>query len=216
VLEAGCGTGRILLPTLAAGVDIDGFDIEPAMIERLRAKATARGLNPTLAVADMRDVALPRRYARVTIPFRAFMHLLTTEDQLKALGALRAQIAPGGTLLFNLFYPGFDYIVTHDGKHAEERTFTRQETGETVALASTPRYDRVRQRLSVEREVTITAPQGAPVVHRYGFTLRWTYPYELGLLLDRAGFARHEIRGGFDGRPLERDTDEMVVTAWRE
>src|SRR2546423_5851064 len=35
VLEAGCGTGRILLPTLAAGVDIDGFDREPVMLARL-------------------------------------------------------------------------------------------------------------------------------------------------------------------------------------
>src|SRR6266516_7147029 len=44
VLEAACGTGRVLIPTREAGVDIDGFDREPAMLERLRAKAACRGL----------------------------------------------------------------------------------------------------------------------------------------------------------------------------
>src|SRR5947199_10751079 len=76
VLEAGCGTGRILLPTLAAGVDIDGFDREPAMLARLR----ERGVEvPDLAqrvwLADMRDFTARRQYALITCPFRAFLHL---------------------------------------------------------------------------------------------------------------------------------------------
>ena len=85
VLEAGCGTGRVLLPTLQAGVDIDGIDIHPGMIEVARAKAATLGLKPHLAVADMRDFTMPRRYALITIPFRAFQHLLTTADQVAAL-----------------------------------------------------------------------------------------------------------------------------------
>jgi hypothetical protein len=34
------------------------------------------------------------------------------------------------------------------------------------------------------------------------------------LLLRLAGFARWEILGGFDRRPLEHETDAMVVLAW--
>jgi len=36
------------------------------------------------------------------------------------------------------------------------------------------------------------------------------------LLLQNAGYARWDVRGGFDGRPLENDTDEMVWTAWKD
>ena len=42
VLDVACGTGRVLLPMLEAGFDVDGVDLFPAMIERLREKAAAR------------------------------------------------------------------------------------------------------------------------------------------------------------------------------
>jgi len=35
------------------------------------------------------------------------------------------------------------------------------------------------------------------------------------LLLRVAGFARWEISGGFDRRPMTRETDAMIVEAWR-
>jgi hypothetical protein len=36
----------------------------------------------------------------------------------------------------------------------------------------------------------------------------------MALLLRVAGFARWEIYGDFDRRPLIRENDAMVVTAW--
>ena len=45
-------------------------------------------------------------------------------------------------------------------------------------------------------------------------TLRWIYKTEMELLLRLAGFARWEILGGFDGRPLLHETDAMIVKAW--
>jgi hypothetical protein len=36
------------------------------------------------------------------------------------------------------------------------------------------------------------------------------------LLLQLAGFARWEIYGDFERRPLERETDAMIVQAWRD
>ena len=51
-------------------------------------------------------------------------------------------------------------------------------------------------------------------VHRSEFTTRYVYKQEMALLLRRAGFARWEICGGFDRRPLTKETDAMVVLAW--
>ena len=52
VLEVACGTGRILIPCMQAGVDIDGLDLYSSMIEVLRRKASALGLHPGLYVTD--------------------------------------------------------------------------------------------------------------------------------------------------------------------
>src|SRR5216117_2081445 len=53
VLDVTCGTGRVLLPCLQAGVDIEGLDLFPAMLATLQDKAAALGFNPALHQADM-------------------------------------------------------------------------------------------------------------------------------------------------------------------
>src|SRR5687767_1103195 len=55
VLDIACGTGRILLPCLQAGVDIEGLDLFEPMLKTLRAKGAAWGLSPRLHQADMSD-----------------------------------------------------------------------------------------------------------------------------------------------------------------
>ena len=217
VLEAGCGTGRVLLPTLQAGVDIDGFDIHPGMIDVLKAKAADLGLKPRVQVADMRDFTMPRRYALVTIPFRAFQHLLTTDDQIAALRCLREHLVGGGALLFDVFYPSLDHLVKPDGEQVLEREFPHPATGLPVAMYTKRRTDRVNQVLEVEREVVESDARGyAAATHRDRFRMRWIWKPEMELLLRAAGFSRWSVQGGFDGRPLEKDTDEMVWTAWKD
>ncbi|HKB14911.1 MAG TPA: class I SAM-dependent methyltransferase, partial [Planctomycetota bacterium] len=44
VLEVGCGTGRILLSCLEAGIDVEGIDLHAPMLERLKGKAREKGL----------------------------------------------------------------------------------------------------------------------------------------------------------------------------
>ena len=218
VLEVGCGTGRVLIPMLAAGVDAEGIDLHPGMLEVLRKKAAAAGVTAAVEPGDMRDFTMVRRYGLVTIPFRGFMHLLTTEDQLRALRCMREHLDAGGALVFNLFYPSFERMVEPGDHERIEREFPHPETGLPVVLVTVKReYDRVRQVLRAEMEVRESDARGyAVAAHKHRFSLRWTYRFEMELLLRAAGFSRYEVAGGFDGRPLERDTDEMVWTAWKD
>ena len=47
-LELAIGTGRIALPLSASGVRVDGIDLSPEMIARLRAKPGGAALGVTL------------------------------------------------------------------------------------------------------------------------------------------------------------------------
>src|SRR6185503_13374195 len=111
VLELACGTGRVMIPCLEAGADVDGLDLRADMLDALRRKAAAKGLVPRVVQGDMRDFTMPRRYSLITIPFRAFLHLQTTDDQLRALRCVRDHLEPGGALLFNVFHPGFEHLI---------------------------------------------------------------------------------------------------------
>src|SRR5262245_35815549 len=81
VLEIGCGTGRILIPTARAGVEIVGIDLSEYMLaicrQRLAEENDFVRARAHLAQADMRTFELKRTFGLVTIPFRPFQHLVT-------------------------------------------------------------------------------------------------------------------------------------------
>ena len=50
--DLGCGTGSLAVLLAAAGLEVSGRDLSPAMVERARAKADAAGLTLDLHVGD--------------------------------------------------------------------------------------------------------------------------------------------------------------------
>ena len=114
MLDIACGTGRILLPCLQAGVDIEGLDLFEPMLRTLRAKAAALGLSPRLHQADMSDFSLPRRFRLVMIPFNAFIHNMTQEAQIRCLQLCREHLLPGGKLAFDTFFPSQEIVGMPD------------------------------------------------------------------------------------------------------
>ncbi len=217
VLEVACGTGRVLLALLAAGVDADGFDLSEPMIERLREKAAERNLPARVSVADMRDFTLTRRYARAFCAFNAFAHCDTIDEQLRALRCIRDHLEPGGALVIHMSYPSTSLWLGTDGEPVFELETPHPLNDHRLQMWDT-RFKNIveqRQRSEVElRELTA----GGDVVDRTRFetTQRWIYRFEFELLFRLAGFARWEIFGGFEHEALERDDQQMLAWAWRD
>jgi SAM-dependent methyltransferase len=215
VLDVGCGTGRITLPCLEAGADVDGLDLYPGMLERLRAKAEARGFKPRLAHADMRDFTLPRRYALIMIPFNAFLHNLTTEDQLATLGCCRTHLETNGALVMHASYNGAKVVLESGGPAALELEVRDPASGHLLQHYDSRTIDPVRQLQHSVNEVRELDAAGRVVAsHTSETDVRWVYPAELELLLRVAGFKRWEIRGGFDGEPVGTNEGMLIASAW--
>ena len=66
-LDVACGTGRLLIPYLKAGLDVDGCDVSPDMIALCRENAERAGLSPTLFVQPMHDLDPPRTYRTIFV-----------------------------------------------------------------------------------------------------------------------------------------------------
>ena len=215
VLDIACGTGRILLPCLQAGVDIEGLDLFEPMLMTLRAKAAALGLSPRLHPADMSDFSLPRRFGLVMIPFNAFIHNMTQETQVRCLQLCREHLLPGGMLAFDTFFPSLEIVGVPEKTRVLEGEFSHPETGLPVRVYDTRSFDRVAQVQHSLYEIEFSAADSSvQSIHRCEVSSRYIYKHEMALLLRVAGFARWEIFGDFDRHPLTREDQGMVVTSW--
>ncbi|MBI3866388.1 MAG: class I SAM-dependent methyltransferase [Planctomycetia bacterium] len=215
VLDVCCGTGRILLPCLQAGVDIEGVDLYEPMLRTLRAKAAALSLSPRVHQADMSDFSVPRKFALVMIPFNAFIHNMTQAAQIRCLELCREHLLPGGLLAFDTFFPSLEYFSLPEKTRVLEGEVPHPQTGLPMRMYDTRTFDRVAQTQHSLNEFQLLAADGSiAAVHRSEIISRYIFKHEMELLLRVAGFARWEICGDFDRRPLTRESDAQIVLAW--
>jgi SAM-dependent methyltransferase len=216
MLDVACGTGRVMIPCLQAKLDVEGLDLASDMLATLRRKSTALGLTARVYESDMRSFQLHRQYALIMIPFNAFVHSLTTEEQLATFGRCLEHLQPGGLLAFDTFFPGSALITAPENTRELEMEAPHPKTGLPVRLYDTRSFDRVQQTQHSQIEIEMLDANGKVMaIHRSQTTTRWIYKFEMELLLRTAGFERWEIYGDFDRRALSKETDAMIVQAWK-
>lgn len=208
VLEVGCGTGRITLELLEAGVDVTGIDVSEGMLGVLRTTAADAGLEPDVRQADVRTFEPRREYALAIVPFRAFLHLLETDDQLAALERVYSALAPGGTLVLNTFTPSFTVICERYGEW--ERTEVDVEDATYVHRTKTDLVDEVAQ--VAEITSVIETPDGDSL-ERSETQIALISKREFDLLFRCSPFEEWSVSGDFEGELLESASQEMVWTA---
>ena len=200
------------MPIARAGIPITGIDGSRQMLERCRAKlpgGPGGGERVTLAQHDMRDFDLGAGFALIIAPFRVVQHLTTIDDQLQFLATVSRHLAPGGRLVFDVFNPRFDVLVSADGVEREDTPEQRLPDGRT--LRRTYRIARVRWMDQVSEAELVYYVDGKRYVQ--AFEMRWYLAAELRNLLARAGFRVREFYGDFARGPLVDGCPEFVVVA---
>ena len=207
VLEVGCGTGRVLIPTARAGVEIVGLDVSPHMLQVCRDRVA---LEPEdvrsrvrLVQADMRSFGLARTFALVTMPFRPFQHLTTVEDQLRCLASIHRHLESGGRLVFDLFNPSLGALVQDTlGREAgEEPEFTMPDGRRVTRWHKIVSRDLFHQVNQVELIYDVTHPDGRKERLVHEFPMRYLFRYEAEHLLVRSGFEVEALYADYDRSP---------------
>lgn len=194
VVELGVGTGRIAVPTAAAGVDVIGIDSSRGMLDVCAEAARAAGVEEhlDLRLGDLRDPPVDERVPLVTCPFRAYLHLDDDGDRLDALRAARELLLPGGRLVFDVFAPGDDDVAeTHARWIEREPEIYERADWDTRAQVLT---------------LSVRGPGGETTM-----TLSWLEPERWQSLLAEAGFAVEGVYGWFDRRPYRGGEDTVFV-----
>jgi ubiquinone/menaquinone biosynthesis C-methylase UbiE len=223
VLELACGTGRVAIPVARAGVDVVGIDSSPAMLDRFRQRLPDLSPNVrrriTLNEADMRYFDLgAERFTLAYCPFRAFLHLMTVEDQLATLRNVHRHLRPGGRFALNFFNPSVAVIARSLAGHGTTprriTEFTYPDTGHQLIVYLVSEHDVPKQISRGQRIEEELDSAGRMLKRTYKpLTVRWIYRYEFEHLLARCGFAVEALYGTFDRQPFARDLDELIWIA---
>ena len=226
VLDLGCGTGRVLLPLLRAGIDIDGCDISADMIRLARQAATREGFAPNFYCQPMHKLEVPRRYR--TIYICGSLGLGGSRDNdLETLRRCHAHLEPDGGLVFNrqMEYASReaweDWLSESRSKMPEpwpERGSPR------VAKDGSQHFMQIRL-LDVDpleqtyaREVHLEKWIDGKVVTEEDYVLHGSLylKQELMLMLRVAGFNEAFVRGSYtDEEATSKDGELVYLRRWQ-
>lgn len=102
ILEPAVGNGRALIPLLAKGLDVSGFDTSPEMLALCRAECAARGLSPELALARFEDFVVAEPQVAIVIPAGSIQLVTDPAETERVLRRFFGALRPGGRLIFDL------------------------------------------------------------------------------------------------------------------
>jgi SAM-dependent methyltransferase len=219
-LDVACGTGRLLLPYLRAGLDVDGCDVSADMIAVCREKARSEGLSPNLYVQPMHALDLPHRYRTIFV-CGAFGLGSDRERDGAALRGFHDWLEPGGTLLLDMEVPYADAkqwsFWLKDGRaslpEAARPPGRRRAASDGAEYALRSRYlelDPLDQRVSLDMRIELWRDGALEAEEDHRLDIGLYFKNEVLMMLERAGFADVVVHGDHvEAAPTPED--EFIV-----
>jgi SAM-dependent methyltransferase len=191
-LEFAIGTGRIALPLMRAGVRVDGIELSPDMVDRMREKPGGREVD--VAMGDMSRVTTGRSYGLVYLVFNTIGNLLTQDGQVRCFENAARHLDDGGVFVLECRVPSAPSRPGHQFVDAE-----RVSADEVVLDVN--RYDPVTQVLDeVHLHITESGIRLGPI------SVRLARPPEFDLMARIAGLRLRDRFGGWRGEPFTADS----------
>jgi SAM-dependent methyltransferase len=222
-LDAGCGTGRLLLPWLRSGLDVDGCDVSADMISLCRERARREGFDPRLLVQPLHQLDPPRQYSTIVACGVFGLGSSRAEDQ-EALCRFRRCLEPGGTLLLDNEVPYANARIWRQWTSEERgrlpepwpRSGDLQKTAAGVEFElrdRTVEIDPLDQRAILEIRAEKRRDGKLVAAEERAISMRMYLRDELVLMLERAGFDRVDVRGGYADEQPTADHEFLVYVA---
>ncbi len=220
VLEVGCGTGRVLIPTARAGIAITGIDLSPDMLNvckhRLEEEPAEVQNRVQLDLADMREFDLGQTFRLITIPFRPFQHLIEVGDQIACLRCIHKHLADDGRFILDLFDPSLPVLareVTGE-EQGDEPEFTMPDGRRILRRNRVVARDVFKQYQDVELIYYVMHPDGHTDRLVHAFPMRYLFRYEAEHLLARCGFEVEALYADYDMSPFgSKNPGELIFVS---
>jgi SAM-dependent methyltransferase len=222
-LDVACGTGRLLLPYLRAGLDVDGCDVSADMIELCREKAVREGLSPRLYVQPMHELDLPRKYKTIFV-CGAFGLGSTRDRDLEALECFYEYLEPDGTLVLDNevpyadrkqwpYWPKDERRSLPEAKEPPRRRRRAADGGEYALRSRIVELDPLEQTVTLAMHAEMWRDDELQLEEDHTLTISLYFKNELLLMLERAGFGEIVVYGDHNELDPTGDDDFLVFVA---
>jgi SAM-dependent methyltransferase len=225
ILELGCGTGRLLRPLARAGHRVTGVDNSEEMLAYCRQKLAGETAETngqiTLVKANMLalDKALrtsSERFALAVVSHNTLMHLSLAQVN-GMLRQLRPFLSEHGQLFIDVANP-FVLVETADSLLLTlENQLTDPQTGEHILQFATSRCDDEAQIQHVTWIFDVSPAGGGPVQRHFSqMAYHYSYPHELELALQAAGYRLIHLWGDYDQTSFNEDSERLLLLASKQ
>lgn len=217
-LDIGCGTGRILRALRREGYDVEGVDIAADQLEHCRRLAEAEGMSVTLYHQPMQDLELPKRYDAIIIPCGSLACVMDRQLALQALKRLKAHLAPGGVLVFNLYLEEEEEDKPSKTYPSEWMDWSRAAMPDGKTLFTDRRVvavDKLEQTVTEERRYRVIdgdsrdLPALQDEIRTGGY--RWYTRNEALWMIELAGLTVDKITGDYTDEPLTAQHTDLMM-----
>ena len=222
-LDVACGTGRLLIPFLLAGLDVDGCDISADMLALCGQRAKRERLTPRLYNQPMHELAMPRRYKSIVVCGGFGLGGSRQQDQ-EALNRFFQYLEPGGALFVDSYLPYKDADEWHYWIKEEHQKLPepwpasgsrqRTENGEEIELLGRlAALDPLDQVATYQKRAILYRDGQAVRQEEYTLLERLYFRNEVLEMLARAGFHDVEVLGDYTEKEATADSGILIYVA---
>jgi SAM-dependent methyltransferase len=199
-LEFGVGTGRVAIPLSGRGVPVHGIDISAPMLEQLRSKPGAEGVEVT--VGDFAQTRVDGHFRLAYLVFNTITNLTTQEEQVACFRNAAAHLEPGGYFVIEVGVPDLRRLAPGERVRAFDVGETHLGFDEYTDFAGQILYSH-HYWINDGHARIFSAPY------------RYVWPAELDLMARLAGMSLRERWAGWTREPF---TDESTshVSVWEK
>lgn len=211
VLDVGCGTGRLLLDYLSQGMDVEGVDNSPDMLEICRKKAGEQGLAPKLYEQYVETLELPKKYRTILVPSSTLQLIVEPSEADKALKRLIDHLLPGGVIvasIMTLWKEGEPHVSEMERASASDQDgvkFRRVSKSFYIPESECEDTEDLYQMLVGDKVVLEETHRRFPATRSYTQS-------QAKALFDRAGFKNIKLFSEFTFDPVKPDDMLFVVS----
>ena len=219
-LDLGCGTGRLLLPYLQAGLDVDGCDYSKDMLAQCQERAVRDGLAPRLYQQSTYELDLPQRYRTI---FACGVIAIGGDRRLtmQAMERCYEHLRPGGAFVFD-YSPRWNDPPAWLSRLPEVRHSLPDAwplSGERQPLVDGFELELVARTIAMDPLEDVATRQIRARLWKNGELLQEEIhtqkvedysKYELILMLERAGFRNITITGDYSDQPAIADHSALL------